>query len=500
MNFRSILLFLLAFNMISAQEIKAVLDTLYEGASAHQQLYNNVIDNPAQQYLKHYTAISELSLGWQAQNKEVYLVQQDQGSQGLNIQTQSYMKLNDNHIVWGKASYTSLKRKQVVWNESSDYNTIFPYVSADDVGGNLDKELYDILGGYNRRFNSIQLGVEAAYSASNEYRNIDPRPKNVVSDFKLSIGVAKEWRDYSMGLSGFARKYSQSNDIQFYNNLGSTSIYHMTGLGTYNNLFIGNKLSSFYDGYGYGSSLDLINKNTNGLMASIGYKNFKLDKIMTSFQDLVASSTDDHCVSAKLYYGLLGNSLNTTFMLVGNYQNRKGYEGIFYNQTSTNYTNLGAAQRYHYRYQSLNFSTNLESKQGNIRWSVAPFAEVNFQEETYRSNVVKQSYTRLNSGVKGYLPLKFSQSLLQLNAQFVWSEVMSFTNHFGYAYPVQGIEDMMHHNAEFLKSDFLLFQLDAKYSFKLSNIGYAFISSDAVWQHFTNQNNLGYQFVVGFMF
>lgn len=44
------------------------------------------------------------------------------------------MKKGSNDI-WGEAGYDFGQRRNVMLNESSDYQTVYPYVTADLVGG-----------------------------------------------------------------------------------------------------------------------------------------------------------------------------------------------------------------------------------------------------------------------------------------------------------------------------------------------------------------------------
>ena len=149
----------------------------------------------------------------------------------------------------------------------------------------------------------MTLGIVADYRALMEYRDTDPRPKNTVSDLNVGVGISRNiGGHYAIGTSFNVQKYTQSNNLKFFSELGAPAVYHMTGLGVYNNLLTGNKLSSFYDGKGYGANVQFFPKDRNGLALSMGYNRFDYEKIMTEFQNLVSSSILDERYEGEVSY------------------------------------------------------------------------------------------------------------------------------------------------------------------------------------------------------
>lgn len=105
-----------------------------------------------------------------------------------------------------------------------------PMLWADTVGGNLKSEQYYFAGGYARQTGRFTFGVDASYCANIEYRNADPRPKNLTGDLNESCCVVtKLGASYVAGVSLRARKYKQTNELVFYNELGVPNILHLTG-------------------------------------------------------------------------------------------------------------------------------------------------------------------------------------------------------------------------------------------------------------------------------
>lgn len=56
----------------------------------------------------------------------------------------------------------------------------------------------------------------ATTAPDQEYRQVDPRPHNVVSDFTIKLGVGMQFPQYVLGLDLQGRLYKQDQDIDFF--------------------------------------------------------------------------------------------------------------------------------------------------------------------------------------------------------------------------------------------------------------------------------------------
>ena len=149
-------------------------------------------------------------------------------------------------------------KRNVVWNETSDYDWVYPYVLGDSVGGDLRCEEYYFAGGYAREYGRVTWGGTLDYRAAVEFRNIDPRPKNVVGELNASLGISLRTKThYGIGMSAFATKYKQSNEIKFYSELGQSKVYHFTGMGMDYARFSGNNNSAYYKGKSFGGNIGI---------------------------------------------------------------------------------------------------------------------------------------------------------------------------------------------------------------------------------------------------
>ena len=130
------------------------------------------------------------------------------------------------------ARYVRGNRRNVCWSSTADYLLLYPCITADSAGGNLSTEEYAFGGGYVHRVGRFDLAIRGDYRAGQEYRQVDPRPHNVVSDFTIKLGVGMQFPQYVLGLDLQGRLYKQDQDIDFFYPPGASSselIYDRTG-------------------------------------------------------------------------------------------------------------------------------------------------------------------------------------------------------------------------------------------------------------------------------
>ena len=189
--------------------------------------------------------------------------------------------------LWGAASYRNGKTIDVIWNETADSQLLYPYLAADSIGGDLRNETYSFSGGYADHSGRLAWGAELSYIALQQYRNVDPRPRNVSGTLDASVGImVRTVGDYYAGLGLSFRKYKQTNDIEFKSEMGVDKIFHLTGLGNHYNRFAGMGLSTYYDGYRYALDINVYPAGSRGLFASCRLSRFSFDNILTDLNKL----------------------------------------------------------------------------------------------------------------------------------------------------------------------------------------------------------------------
>lgn len=162
--------------------------------------------------------------------------------------------LDSTRRVQGLVSYQRGVKQAVNWNTSSDWDLLFPYITIDTVGGNLQKEQYRFAARYASRRRQFFYSLRTDYRALHEWRDTDPRPHNVVSDLQLTAAAGLVTGKYALSLECTYRKYHQANNVEFLNQRGNnTSVIHYLGLGRFSSRFSGAKktMNTRFQGNGF---------------------------------------------------------------------------------------------------------------------------------------------------------------------------------------------------------------------------------------------------------
>ena len=348
-----ILSLILTYLSLSAAKTDSL--TIYDRTFANKsaiedRFFSLVYTNPAMKFAQHAYTLNEIHAGWEyLKEDEASVAQIGTGrSRGL-INIDAFIQKGKSSL-WGVARYLNGKKHGRKWSETSDYMTVYPYVMGDTIGGDTKAEQYYFSGGYSYRAGGMTYGVEGSYCANIEYRNADPRPKNLTGDLNITLGISgKISKIYTLGAAVHFRKYKQSNDLQFYNEIGIPNIYHFTGLGTDYYRFRGAKGNSFYKGHSFGGSLNLLPQKARaeGLAATVRYDNFSFEKVIASLNELPMASVNEHNVKGELAWR--SDSENThkwglkTAVL---YTKRIGSENIFGEPSGNIFPQISSEEKY----------------------------------------------------------------------------------------------------------------------------------------------------------
>ncbi|MFD1605455.1 DUF6850 family outer membrane beta-barrel protein [Flavobacterium artemisiae] len=502
MSFRSLFLFFVfSSSILHAQDSTSVLIRIHENLSPAVHFSNAYFVNPANTPFSRQYSLSELSTGYQTTSEQTSIQQLGNRMNQFLVNVQSFYKINSENTVFGKAYYKNGKRKNVHWNESSDYQMIYPYVTADSIGGTISFEEYAFKGGYAKSFSKTTFGIAADYRALLEYRDVDPRPKNTVSDLKVQVGIAQNiGSHYVVGTSFEIQKYTQSNALKFFSELGAPAIYHMTGMGVYNNLLTGNKMSSFYDGRGYGANLQLFPKYQNGFILSIGYHHFDYEKIMTEFQNLIASSLLEKRFDGELAYLNKSEKRIWGTKIQAFYTDRIGTENIFDNKSTTSYIKISDADKYSNQVTSIAFSGMYYIPDPELSWSVSPVFNLKNTVEKYIDPLRKMDITQAIGRLDFTASKLLSKSLISILASFEYNKALNSK---------MSLQDrktnstfaMLDSNFAYLSSDYAKINLGARWDFKYDSDLNFYVKTNLNYYNFsTDKNNTDFQMSVGMTF
>lgn len=273
---------------------------------------------------------------------------QGEGESIWNVGARTFMKQSPRSALWGEASYSSGKQRGVVWNESADYDLIYPYVVADSIGGDLSTESYFLSGGYGGSSDRVAWGAGISYRAAVEYRNVDPRPRNVTGHLNISAAVA--WRpfetDYFLGVTLRYMKYRQSSDIQFVNDMADNRIWHLTGLGTHYERFAGQGYSHSYSGSTIGAAISLFHRSHKGFSMTVEVDRFELDHLLNSLNRLPLQSVMEMRMAVEGCWLKPGEDSDFAVAVSASSRVRKGREGIFGDAASGIYPLINQLEMY----------------------------------------------------------------------------------------------------------------------------------------------------------
>ena len=266
---------------------------------------------------------------------------------------ETYTKYRSSTL-WGRGRYINGAVKNMVWNETADYHIVYPYILADSVGGDMKREQYDFSGGYAACNDRWAWGAELSYLATLEYREVDPRPRNVVGQLDVAAGVAyRVLGDYYAGVSLRLRKYKQTNEVEFKSEMGVDKIFHLTGMGTHYYRFAGTGLSTYYDGYRYGASAEFYPRTGHGAFLSCGVSRFSFDNILSDLNKLPLASVWHNAVDAQAGWLNPGERHDWGVSASVSAYRRHGSENIFGDAASSVYPQIGSIAMYADNYVAL---------------------------------------------------------------------------------------------------------------------------------------------------
>lgn len=304
--------------------------------------------NPASMFYLMPFSLSDFRIkGASSASDEAYVVQEGKGALAGTVDASSYLRLDRRTTVWGAASFTTGKRRSILWNNSSDYRLVAPYILGDSVGGDLSSRTYSFSGGYAGKSRRWTWGAEASYRAAIDYRNRDPRDKITVSDLAVKGGATLLTGRYIIGLGGHLRVYNQESDVDFYNPNNDIRTYLLTGLGNYYARFSGNSSgNTAYKGLGYGATAQLLPASGTGFSLSATFGKLRMTQVLRDYNNLDLTRADTYTLSLRTSYTLRIGKVSTGILLSADAMRRPGYENIFGTSVGSNYTRIGTRRNY----------------------------------------------------------------------------------------------------------------------------------------------------------
>lgn len=340
-----LILFLATLQGVDADDSITIVSRLMEAANPMLRVPSLAYDNPV--LMSKAADVSLSAIGATATDTHRSGdPQQGTGAGRWQLGAATYMH-TAGLTLWGDASYSAGRTRDVVWNETADIDLIYPYITADSMGGDINSEYYSLGGGCSRIGSAWGWGVSAHYTAAQHYRAVDPRPRNITGLLDLSLGGShKAWHGYTAAASLSLRRYTQSSDIDFKSETGVEKIYHLTGLGNHYARFAGLGLSAHYSGYRYGASVNLYPDTRRGLSVSVSASRFTFTKVLDDLNKLPLADVWHNELQAQVAW--LAPSEHTDWAVIGLVKayRRHGAENIFGDASSNIYPQIGSLEMY----------------------------------------------------------------------------------------------------------------------------------------------------------
>lgn len=320
---------------------------LYKQSMNHTY-FLKLYSNPATKIYSFNSSNWEISSGF-SYNKIPKRVEDGDKTSVFHFNTNSFIKKTD-ELYYGSLRYNKGKKRNVMWSESSDNNIIYPYVLADNYGGDINSEEYYFMGGFSRHYKVINYGIEASYRANYEYRIVDPRPNNVVSQYSIKLGGSVNiFQHYIWGFGTEISRYNQENKLNNFKQNSTQKLFIMKGFGIYDRMFskTSDKISMFYEKNRWECSMQLFSKNRSGFLGNLSFSRSNLDVGIDDFNDIIILNLGKNIYKIELGYFYNNTLLSKLYLEM---EISKGLEKIYEIISFNNYKYITA----HNNYSSIN--------------------------------------------------------------------------------------------------------------------------------------------------
>ena len=164
------------FGMVCASYGFAQDSARIERATLTNLSWQRAWENPANYGNAFQYSHSELTLNGNLEHStSPFILEKGKGQRSIEAKAISYLRLTERTTIWGKASYLTGRNLGVSWNSTADYDLLAPYILADSVGGNTERERYQFSGGYATSLGRWNIGAELNFRAEQEWRKQERR-------------------------------------------------------------------------------------------------------------------------------------------------------------------------------------------------------------------------------------------------------------------------------------------------------------------------------------
>ena len=405
-------------------------DSTYIKLEQHKLLnhkLNNYYDAPALKKLNTPVTYTDMNINYAQENSDKFIWQKGSGFNNFTININSFLEKKNNLNLWGGFIYNNISKKDINFNETLDYDYLYPYIMADTVGGDLRDEHYAIVGGLSKAYHKTTIGLESSFVGKQSVRNRDPRTQNISANFNLTLSLSQQLNPkYNVAVALLGERYFQKSKVEFNSELGRPNIVHETGFGNYNRLLAGTRDNAEYLGYNYGASLHFVPTKQLGWFALAKYTGTSIDKRIKDLTQ-VMNEAYKNIFQVRVGHKLAVNS-NSKVEIGANYINNKlkGVEGKFHIEQSL-MTELGKENLYNSSKKDMGGYVSFQQTKDNTDWFATLGATYIEQEETYKAPSSREYIEYLNiSGELGWNQ-RFQKNILNIKFAYNYTNPLTAT-------------------------------------------------------------------------
>ena len=364
-------------------------------------LYENAFNiHPASMLVSPLPSISTAAIeGLYSDASRALVPENGKGLLQGSFKANSFVRLSKTSSIDGGVQYSRAVKKSIYLNETADYDLLYPYVLADTLGGDMQHESYNFNGSWTHLENDFIYSIDGLYKATHEYRNIDPRPRDIASNLKIRGAIGCKKDNWSLLAYLGYRKYRQKQSVDFVSPIGAnTTLFHATGLGHdyYRFRSTGVFASTLYSGQGFQSGIIF-----DGLIKSgIDYEYLSITRYLSNQNDAPITSLGINTLHSFVSYApaeKIAMNINLDYCF------RKGRENVIDCAVSGVYKNLLHLDMYSEHRFKGNLQVIYHNSDDTIRWSIKPDIGLYYSSENYIYPSSSKNHTLVFSGVEARL-------------------------------------------------------------------------------------------------
>lgn len=366
-------------------------------AGTRSQFYES---SPTVQFNRFATSLSEISiaLDWEKEHDAASLPYGDGHTIG-QFEASTYLRLGKNAVAFAGAGYQTGSKHNVRWNSTADYRLLYPYIVSDSIGGNLRHEQYHFEGGFAQRASRFLYGLSMSYRAVQEYRRVDPRPRNMATDLSIDASGAYTLNsNYTIDLDASVRIYKQVMDVTYYSNSGAnTTQFHYLGMGqTFKRLDGTTFTETRFKGFGYGVNAALLPSQTEGWMLMASFGALKIDRRIHELNEAPVTTLHTYTFNASAGRTVCHGNWTHIPMAEFTIQRRIGDEAVIDNGALGEFKVLRLHEKFHLTgvYGQLSWTASLQGTAGRCL-ELKPAVTYCRTTEEYADPFCKQTITTI---------------------------------------------------------------------------------------------------------